>query len=60
MAAYKCLYFSQKRTTRSSHKFGEQLCDSPSTDYQDSVTVASVVNPNFYQRQNLPQFGDKK
>ena len=32
----------------------------PQTDYQDSVTVASVVNPNFYQRQNLPQFGDKK
>ena len=31
----------------------------PQTDYQDSVTVASVVNPNFYQRQNLPQFGDK-
>lgn len=32
----------------------------PQTDYQDSVTVATVVNPNFYQRQNLPQFGDKK
>lgn len=32
----------------------------PQTEYQDSVTVASVVNPNFYQRQNLPQFGDKK
>ena len=32
----------------------------PQTDYQDSVTVASVVNPNFHQRQNLPQFGDKK
>ena len=29
MAAYKCLYFSQKRTTRSNHKFGEQLWDSP-------------------------------
>ena len=32
----------------------------PQTDYPDSVTVASVVNPNFYQRQNLPQFGYKK
>ena len=31
MAAYKCLYFSQKRTTRSNQKFGEPLWDSPST-----------------------------
>ena len=52
MAAYKCLYFS-------STKNNPHYVTLPQTDYQDSVTFASVVNPTFYQRQNLPQFGNK-
>ena len=43
MAAYKCLYFPQKRTTRSNHKFGEQLWDSgPQTDYQATLSITGT------------------